>query len=603
MPLERGPSSGQLQPVGTNQITFGNTPTGVAQLIACALVVAVGCTANEPGSDDAESGTDSGKTTLGATQGASDGVSTGSDDPDDGVDGSDGDSTDTGDSGEPGEDPNGPVQFLTWDGGSGPTRVYWSHKLNLPWANPDVGDWLDAEQVPQGPTAYVQAPVEEVGPVSIDVTGLVARWVETGENRGFYLRSDQAFSFHVVGRTNADEAARPQLEIVTDEGTFMAPPLANANWSGSTAQAFDTRENFEIGSGNSLAIVQFDLTDVVGTVRSATLGLSITELMYPGNINVLEANPPTFRIGGGGQTPLMGLAEAYPLDKGIDADRRVLFAGDFADLEPWSGGCSGVVDQVEDPETESTYLRGKFTAGQTGSCAYEYNVVVGAEDGTPAGVETALYARYYVYLEGDWGSTVDGNKMPGWDTRMGWWNPAQGGYWQSTTGNGGSAGTGLKVWNEGSNRWEYEGHSIRGLGGPSVGDGNPYDHYFWLKGYVYNLDQGGPYGSGVPWPATVLAKERWISIEQYVQLNSIEGPFDEVGNGTAVADGIYRVWVDGVLSAERTDLRWTRHPELGLQGFWLNWYHGGTQPPTVEMHYRMNNVVIAREYIGPRVDR
>ncbi|HQK17585.1 MAG TPA: hypothetical protein PLJ27_09025 [Polyangiaceae bacterium] len=499
-------------------------------------------------------------------------------------------------------DPNGPRQFLTWDGGSGPSSTQWNRHLRLPWKTTGSGDWLDAEQTPQGTVPYVSASVTEVGPVSLDVTSLVQRWLDNGENRGFYLRTDQAFAFHFVGRTASDVANRPSLEVVTDQGSFAAPPLANAQWSPTSTKAVDSRSAFKVNSGQTLAIVLFDLEGVKGKVQSATLRLTCTELKYKGVLNIFEADPPVFRVGGGAEPPIEGIAAAYPLDKGIENHPSVLFAADFSDIKGKYSGSCGEAEQQYDSSTESTYIRGKFIPGKTGSCGLKTQILRGTAEGVPERVENALYARYYVYLESDWGSTVDGNKMPGWDNRFGWWNPAQGGYWQSTTGNGGSPGTGLKVWNKSKNRWEYEGHSLRGLGGTKAGDGNYYDDLFWVGGYIYNLDQGGAFGNDVGWTGTVLSKERWFCIEQYIRMNSVEGPYDAVGNGTAVKDGVYRAWVDGVLSVERTDLRWTRRPEYGLEAFWFNWYHGGTQPPITEMHYRMNSVVVAKEYIGPRKD-
>ena len=502
-------------------------------------------------------------------------------------------------------DPDGPTQFLTWDGGSGPNQAMWNQHLRLEWAHPGEGDWLDANLVSQGSKPWATVDVGDPGRLSVDVTPLVDRWIRNGENRGFFLRSDQAFPFYFVGRTGTPKAERPALEVTTDIGSFQAPCLANANWSKSTHKGFDTRERFEVNSGTSLAIVLLDLGDVQGTVQRATIKLTCDERKYPGVLSFFEADPPVFRVGGGAHAPQLGIADAYPLDQGLDKHPSVLFATDFADIssDEWVGTAAGAT-QVVDPATESTYLRGVFTTGNTGSCNLEHNLVRGNADGIvpEAEVERALYARYYVYLESDWGSTIDANKMPGWDTRLGWWNRAQGGYWAATTGNGGSRGTGLKVKDK-QGRWEYQGHSIRGHGGKQADDGNYYDSLYWLGNYIYSLDQHGAFGESQAWPGTMIAKERWVCIEQYVQMNTISGPFDPLGNGSANFDGILRVWVDGVLSFERTNLRWTRHPELGLQGFWINWYHGGTQPVAKDMHYRMNSVVIAREYVGPRKPR
>lgn len=502
-------------------------------------------------------------------------------------------------------DPRGPRQFLTWDGGSGPGSVEWDHHLKLPWKSAGgTGDYLDAAQVAKGETPYATAEVSGPGAVSLDVGPLVKRWLETNENRGFYLRSNQAYAWTFVGREGA-EGQRPVLEVETSEGTFHPPCLANAHWTPSSTKSFDTRAKFTIG-GQYRTIVLFDLSEVRGTLVRATLTMTASEATRKGVLSVFEADPPIFRVGGGNEPPRTGIAAGYHLDKGLEAHSSVLFVADFSDTTPaggWSGRATSST-KLDDPEAESVAIRGMFRAGSTGSCDLTHAVVRGTTVGSvPDHTETELYARYYVYLEADWGSTVDANKMPGFDCRMGWWNPAQGGYWQSTTGNGGSPGTGLKVRDPKSGRWVYEGHSLRGLGGSKENDGNYYDDLFYLGGYIYNLDQAGAFGAHIPWTGTVLAKERWTCIEQYVKMNTITGPFDELGNGTAVADGVYRVWVDGVLCCERTGLRWTRHPELGLQGFWLNWYHGGTQPPVKDMHYRMNSVVIAREYIGPQGGR
>ena len=89
-------------------------------------------------------------------------------------------------------------------------------------------------------------------------------------------------------------------------------------------------------------------------------------------------------------------------------------------------------------------------------------------------------------------------------------------------------------------------------------------------------------------------------IEQQIKMNSIVGPFDYIGNGQAVPDGVLRTWIDGVLVDEHTALRWRRHPEMGVQGPLVNWFYGGKQPSEVNMHYRMNHFVVARQYIGPR---
>lgn len=54
-------------------------------------------------------------------------------------------------------------------------------------------------------------------------------------------------------------------------------------------------------------------------------------------------------------------------------------------------------------------------------------------------------------------------------------------------------------------------------------------------------------------------------------------------------------------AGERTDYRWRRHPEMKIEGPWINWFFGGKKAADHEMHYRMRDFVLARRYIGPKV--
>lgn len=491
-------------------------------------------------------------------------------------------------------------QFRTWDGGSGPSRDFWSEKLQLLWVNRGSGDWLDSNQSPQGSAPYATRLVS-VGRIDLDVTRLVNRWLASGLNRGFYLRSAQDWAFTFAGRTHGVLNARPQLLVVANNATTALECSCNAMWSPSTHRGNDSRDSFMVAKGTHFAALQFDVSTIAGPIQSATLSLSCLSLKNPGILEVFELNPPEFRNGAGAMPVRSGLAAKFSFDQGLNADPGVVFAGDFSDLSKarWqAGGVAATTTQVRDRRTGSTYLRGLIPKGELWGGDLERVVVAGTSTGLPAKTETELYGRYYVFLEEDWGSEVDANKMPGWDGRFGWWNSV--GYWQNTTGNGGARPTGLKARNATANRWEYEGASMRGHGGTRSNDGNPYDDLFWLGGYIYHLDQEGAFGEPVRWTNVVIGKGRWYCIEQHLKMNTITGPFDALGNGAALSDGELRVWVDGVQAYERTNFRWRRHPEMGIQGFWLNWYHGGTAPAPRTMHFRMDAVVIARDYIGPR---
>lgn len=67
----------------------------------------------------------------------------------------------------------------------------------------------------------------------------------------------------------------------------------------------------------------------------------------------------------------------------------------------------------------------------------------------------------------------------------------------------------------------------------------------------------------------------------------------------AAPDGVLQTWLDGVLIDSRTDMRWRRHPEMGVGSPWVNWFFGGKQAANSEQHWRMGRCVLARAYIGP----
>ncbi|MDP6721691.1 MAG: hypothetical protein QGF59_23690, partial [Pirellulaceae bacterium] len=60
-----------------------------------------------------------------------------------------------------------------------------------------------------------------------------------------------------------------------------------------------------------------------------------------------------------------------------------------------------------------------------------------------------------------------------------------------------------------------------------------------------------------------------------------------------------RAWVDGRQAFEKTDIRFRHLNKLKIEQIWMNVYHGGTKPSPYDQHLFIDNVVIARTYIGP----
>ena len=90
-----------------------------------------------------------------------------------------------------------------------------------------------------------------------------------------------------------------------------------------------------------------------------------------------------------------------------------------------------------------------------------------------------------------------------------------------------------------------------------------------------------------------LKAGRVYSIEQEIRLNTLT-------NGVANADGIERVWIDGVLMYENTAVRIRGYDNVRIQSIpWMNIYHGGLGMPIAPFHYDIGGIVISTEYIGP----
>ena len=109
--------------------------------------------------------------------------------------------------------------------------------------------------------------------------------------------------------------------------------------------------------------------------------------------------------------------------------------------------------------------------------------------------------------------------------------------------------------------------------------------------YVYHADMEDIYGDIDLWQLDdrgYLERNRWYCVDQSLRLNT-----------PGQNDGVLRAWIDGRLAYERTDWRWRDVDSLKIERIWMNVYHGGTLPAPQDVHLYIDNVVIAKQYIGP----
>jgi hypothetical protein len=259
-----------------------------------------------------------------------------------------------------------------------------------------------------------------------------------------------------------------------------------------------------------------------------------------------------------------GLAARYPGDAGIGADPQVICATSFESADwrdDWSGGTRPTVSIVaEDGARKFEPWQGKALRIEVpqgrhygASLAYDFAKHLGAEP-------EAIHFRYYLRFGDDW-DPQRGGKLPGIGGTYG-----RGGW-------GGRPSDGRNGW---SARGQFNG---RRDGKTPIGF------------YCYHADMKGKYGASWIWDKDrlgYLENNRWYCIEQYVKLNT-----------PGANDGILRGWVDGKLAFEKTDVRMRDIAALNIQCIWINIYHGGRWSAPSDDHLFIDNVVIARDYIGP----
>lgn len=478
----------------------------------------------------------------------------------------------------------GIVVFVTADAGAdshialsdAPTGMsceYYLAKSRLAWLR-EGGDWVDADGVQHGKAAFAIEPIANIRKtkqkIDWDVTRLARTWAQGAEPEGgIYVRpmadgASAAADFH--SRESKDAGVRPMLTVEWGDGTrSTSGPRADATITCSSASGKGDKPKLQAGYGRAMILI-FPFARKPGLdVKKATLTM-VTEAQFGRGLQlgVFRLQPPSALE----MKTVTGIAAAYPGDKDIDKHPDVIFATTF-ESSAWAREWSSLsrasnADLVDDGEANGFKpLQGKaLRATVPKDKKHALNLLYKFADKTGQEPEEA-YFRYHIRLGENWRPLV-GGKLPGLSgtyNRAGW---------------GGRRSDGSNGW---SARGRYVTHRSDANAPTPIGS------------YVYHAGMTKKYGSGWGWnlgSTGLLEQNRWYSIEQHVRLNR-----------PGQSDGVLKAWVDGKLVFEKTDIRYRDVEDLRIETLWMNVYHGGTKATNQDISLYIDNVVVARKYIGP----
>lgn len=473
-----------------------------------------------------------------------------------------------------------PESFKPTDDSVGPTCAYYLGMGSLPWRRPG-GDWTDAADRPYGARPFDAKPVPAGQGrqfVELDVTPLVRGWLDgRHRNAGVLLRSLSPGNGIVAlhSREALDRAVHPSLKLEWSDGTrSRLPPSADTHLDCSSLTSLGAQRQLLVGAQlNTLLVFTLASKPGASLVRAMLSLVSDQQYGSGATVGAFRADPPYART----PPPIeWGIAQGYPLDVHLDEHPAVLkttgFEGRFWFADwlgvGWLRSSAQTVGQDRERKFEPLSGQALRVTIKRGSnlgldLSYYFKSWVSPEP-------EEIYFRYYLRFADDWNPSIGGGKLPG------------------LAGTYGKAGWGMRK-TDGYNGW-----SLRGNFAGRPQDASSVAALTAIGSYAYHADIADASGEHWAWSegaGTVLENNRWYCVEQYVKMNT-----------PGRRDGVFRAWVDGRQVLETKTVRFRHVPALKIERVWLNVYHGGTDPAPQDMTLYIDNLVVARQYIGPFKD-
>jgi hypothetical protein len=443
-------------------------------------------------------------------------------------------------------------------------RLAWQHK---------GGDWVDAAARPQGPAAFAQARVQPSGAAQAltwDLDTLAQAW-QRGELQAgtVMLRVVPGGAGGIVdfaSRETTRTADAPSLVAVWDDGQVQTvAPSADTTLNCTTERSLGGQPIVKV-SPDEAGLLAFAWKAAPGR-KLRSLTLRMTSTMQYGNGATVGAYAVQLP-----RTDLprqAGLSDAEPRDAGLARSADVLYAENFDSGLRWREFIAdpGTADSLSVVERDPA-LRFEPAGGRALRVVIRKGTLTALNHHLrfaklAGGEPEEAYFRYHLRLADNWDPVVDGGKLPGFSgtyNRAGWGNRRA----------------------DGVNGW-----SARGAFFVAPNPSGTPDRFIGSYPTTIDFELGDTLGWNLG-PTGRLQKNRWYAIEQYVKLNT-----------PGRADGILRAWVDGQLALSRENLRYRSTEALKIESVWMNVYHGGMERTDRDLALYIDNVVIARRYIGP----
>lgn len=470
----------------------------------------------------------------------------------------------------------------TWD--------YANARARQPWQRGKKGgNWLDANGSPEGPVPYASLPILTAPAqawLTADVTSLIR--AAGASSHGIVIAGRQVSGHPPKFASKQHATGNAARLVVATDAAVVEIPVQVDTWMTSTSNASQAVADYWSPSG----ILVFDLSQVRGEILSAQIKLWPTGWHGGVTLDFYLFDPPELLTRPAEQHPELvttGLS-ATMTDEQLKTDPRVLAFMDPATLDDALAAFnSGWIENQYKVQKPSVVDWGTRKALRVGNGpdpqgATAVNAVVQTVKNPRATYNKPwmadalaqapdhLFVSYSIKVP-TFTAAIEGAKLPSLDGNLSMYSYADwpvGDTWPND-------------WGWGTSIHHYL---------PSQANGG----VLGLGVYMYDQDQqfSNP-NRGAAWhtnAALIPGREYHIEIEAKVNTCAVPNVF--------LRDGVWRVWLDGVLVYENLAWPARAHPNAKITAARMLIMHGGNNRPTADQWYEISRFILSTERIGRR---